>query len=262
MKTGHLERTRSTTVSLTQVLSLSGWFYIITNYGLSMALLSNDFHQFHMRTYEVLSFIHHLNFSAEIKKFHKFRQTSNTKRSPSTINLINASLPEVGTFRMNFLRIRTWITTVIQCPHHWCCTFYFRYSRWFWISLNSGKSLYWSLSTTVNLTRRADTGQINSSPVSASIPIVRVQSGCSQVIRIPVEDPDGDVVRCRWATGSNECGGICHAFKHADLDEVQRNRKRHNSLHHTTAATSTDSFLFSSNSFVTLFSIKVKWRHN
>ena len=134
--------------------------------------------------------------------------------------------------------------------------FYFRYSRCCWVSLNSGGGS-WSLSTTVNLTRRADTGQINSSPVSASIPIIRVQSGCSQVIRIPVEDPDGDVVRCRWATGSNECGGICHAFKHADLDEVQRNRKRHNSLHHTTAATSTDSFLFSSNSFVTLFSIKL-----
>ena len=137
-------------------------------------------------------------------------------------------------------------------------THFFRYSSCCWISLNSGGSS-WSLSTTVNLTRRADTGQINSSPVSASIPIVRVQKGCSQVIRIPMEDPDGDVVRCRWATGSNECSGICHAFKHADLDEVQRNRKRHNSLHHTTAATSTNSFLFSSNSFVTLFSIKLKW---
>ena len=110
-------------------------------------------------------------------------------------------------------------------------THFYRYSDCCWISLNSG-GRSWSLSTTVNLTRRADTGQINSSPVSTSMPIIRVQSGCSQVIRIPMEDPDGDVVRCRWATGSNECGGICHAFtEHADLDEVQRNRKRHNSLH-------------------------------
>ena len=38
-----------------------------------------------------------------------------------------------------------------------------------------------------NLTRREDTGQINSSPVSAMSPILRLQYGCRHVIRIPGE---------------------------------------------------------------------------
>lgn len=27
----------------------------------------------------------------------------------------------------------------------------------------------------------------------------RVQAGCQQVLQLPVYDPDGDLVRCRWA---------------------------------------------------------------
>ena len=81
-----------------------------------MALLSSDFHQFHMRTYKALLFIRQLIFSAGIKRLHKFRQTSNTKRSPSTINLINTSLPEVGTVLQELpLEFNT---TGIQYPHH------------------------------------------------------------------------------------------------------------------------------------------------
>ena len=39
--------------------------------------------------------------------------------------------------------------------------------------------------TTVNLTRRADTGTVNSSPASAMAPIVRIQHGCNATIEIP-----------------------------------------------------------------------------
>ena len=79
----------------------------------------------------------------------------------------------------------------------------------------------WFLSTLVNLTKRADTGRINSSPVSTTSPVIRVQSGCPQDLVIPMEDPDGDVIRCRWARDLHECGGLCDVrFQYASLDQV------------------------------------------
>ena len=53
-----------------------------------------------------------------------------------------------------------------------------------WITLVSGGG-NWELRTTANLTRRSDTGQVNSSPVSAMQPIVRIQHGCNASIAIP-----------------------------------------------------------------------------
>ena len=36
-----------------------------------------------------------------------------------------------------------------------------------------------------------------------------------------VEDADGDIIRCRWASSSlGECGGVCNAFP-ATLDKVK-----------------------------------------
>ena len=37
---------------------------------------------------------------------------------------------------------------------------------------------------------------------------------------LAVEDPDGDIVRCRWAVGEAECSGVCNAFPNATLDQV------------------------------------------
>ncbi|XP_068721771.1 uncharacterized protein [Montipora capricornis] len=76
------------------------------------------------------------------------------------------------------------------------------YSSCCWISLSRSGGASWLVTAYVNLTRRADTGNINSSPVSRSPAIIRWQEGCPQSIRIPVEDPDGDTVRCRRATSS------------------------------------------------------------
>ncbi|XP_068694609.1 uncharacterized protein [Montipora foliosa] len=76
----------------------------------------------------------------------------------------------------------------------------------------------WLVSTTVNLTRRSDTGKINSSPVSKSPAIVRFKEGCPQSFRIPVEDPDNDIVKCRWATYS-ESSRYNDSFPHSKLDE-------------------------------------------
>ena len=36
-----------------------------------------------------------------------------------------------------------------------------------------------------------------------------------------VQDPDGDVVHCRWAEGSSECSGVCMGFPHGNLSESE-----------------------------------------
>ena len=93
------------------------------------------------------------------------------------------------------------------------------YTSCCWISLSRyGGS--WLVSTTVNLTRRLDSGRINSSPVSRSPAIVRWSEGCpSQSLRIPVEDADGDVVKCRYAKYS-ESYFYQDSFPYGTLDEV------------------------------------------
>ena len=75
----------------------------------------------------------------------------------------------------------------------------------------------WRVPTTLSLARRNDTGDINSTPRAITSPTLRIQEGCNHTIRVPVTDPDNDIVRCRWAVG-NECAGICNGFPGAILD--------------------------------------------
>ena len=77
----------------------------------------------------------------------------------------------------------------------------------------------WLVSAKIDLTQRSDNGRINSSPVSRSPAIVRFQEGCPKSLRIAVEDPDGDVVKCRWAS-SSESLIKSDSFPHGALDEV------------------------------------------
>ena len=44
---------------------------------------------------------------------------------------------------------------------------------------------WWEVRVKVDLTLRADTGRINTSPVTAVLPIIRLQHGCSHTIQIP-----------------------------------------------------------------------------
>ena len=62
--------------------------------------------------------------------------------------------------------------------------FTIRYAGIAWISLESGGN-DWEVRVRVDLTTRADTGRINTSPTSAISPIVRLQYGCSHTIVIP-----------------------------------------------------------------------------
>lgn len=80
-----------------------------------------------------------------------------------------------------------------------------------WISLVhfSGS---WSLRMTVDLSVRSDTGKINQSPVSSAASTIILSQTCSSsdsTFYIPVADFDGDIVGCRFASGSNECANVC-----------------------------------------------------
>lgn len=91
---------------------------------------------------------------------------------------------------------------------------YYRFKGNAWIPLVVGGNGAWSVVTTINLATRSDTGYYNYSPRSAMAPILRFEFGCKYVIRIPVADSDGDVVRCRWAKKGtiDECGSVCSTF--------------------------------------------------
>ena len=77
----------------------------------------------------------------------------------------------------------------------------------------------WNISTTFSLTKRNDTGRINSSPRVLPTPPLRLQLGCTYTILLPVSDPDNDTIKCRWAMG-RECSSICNKFPGAVLDSA------------------------------------------
>ena len=77
----------------------------------------------------------------------------------------------------------------------------------------------WNISVTFSLAIRNDTGRINSSPRAITAPVIRLQEGCNHTIVLAVNDPDDDIVRCRWAKG-RECAGICNQLPGAELDPV------------------------------------------
>ena len=49
--------------------------------------------------------------------------------------------------------------------------------------------------------------------------LCRLQFDCHHELQLPMVDPDGDNVKCRWAVG-DECHSICKAVPVATLDEV------------------------------------------
>ena len=98
------------------------------------------------------------------------------------------------------------------------------YSGCCWISLSHyAGSSGWKVETAINLAPRSDNGKINSSPVTRSPAIVRFPGGCRQSFRIPVEDPDGDTVKCRFATYS-ESLKVNTSFPYGEMDEVIEGR--------------------------------------
>ena len=89
------------------------------------------------------------------------------------------------------------------------------FSRCCWLAPYTSDS--WNVSTTFSLVVRNDTGKINSSPRAITSPVLRLQQGCNHTIVLAVSDPDGDIIRCRWAVGT-ECSDICNKIPGALLD--------------------------------------------
>ena len=85
-----------------------------------------------------------------------------------------------------------------------------------WIAPFSSR---WNVSTTFSLAIRSDTGQINSSPRAVTAPVLRLQENCDHIIPLAVNDPDNDIIQCRWAVGE-ECAGICNKFPGAQLNST------------------------------------------
>ncbi|XP_033733733.1 uncharacterized protein LOC117322896 [Pecten maximus] len=85
-----------------------------------------------------------------------------------------------------------------------------------WLNVNYGQSGDFHLQTSGDLRTRSDTGQPNSSPLTATMPVYQVPFGCKSTIDIPIVDPDDDVTVCRWAIGE-ECGTDCLGLPQASL---------------------------------------------
>ncbi|KAF4096111.1 uncharacterized protein LOC131532878 [Onychostoma macrolepis] len=69
----------------------------------------------------------------------------------------------------------------------------------------------WMLRSLVDTRQRSDTRTTNRSPVSATIPNIRVPQNCFQNLHLLVHDPDGDDVRCKCPS--------CHQHPKIHLEE-------------------------------------------
>lgn len=69
----------------------------------------------------------------------------------------------------------------------------------------------WSITSTINLNRRADNGLVNTAPIGNVISPIEIPLNIPQQITIPMIDANNDVVKCRWAkkTPINECMDVC-----------------------------------------------------
>ncbi|XP_054916827.1 mucin-2-like [Poeciliopsis prolifica] len=74
-----------------------------------------------------------------------------------------------------------------------------------WIS-NVQNIIGWKAVTKVELRTRSDIGKANTSPQTTILPALRVPYNCQRNISMLAFDPDGDDVRCRFASSaSSEC---------------------------------------------------------
>ncbi|XP_014053835.2 integrin beta-like protein A [Salmo salar] len=83
-------------------------------------------------------------------------------------------------------------------------TFDLRLDSCCWID-NDNDVYFWRLLTHVDLGVRSDTGTVNRSPQTTVIPLMSVPANCQRDFNLLLFDPDGDMVRCRYAVPTDEC---------------------------------------------------------
>lgn len=100
----------------------------------------------------------------------------------------------INSFRLN---VTEEMGTEFELGYFSCC----------WIGvLNYERPRRWRMLTRIDLNPRPDNGLLNTSPVTSSLPLLRIQRGCEFIVDIPYYDADGDFVKCRWAKAlKNEC---------------------------------------------------------
>lgn len=86
------------------------------------------------------------------------------------------------------------------------------YASGSWGGLALGGGL-WSISSRIELQPRSDNGFFNNAPVAIVMSPINIQQNQKTFITISVSDSDGDTLRCRWASASNngvdECSSVC-----------------------------------------------------
>lgn len=85
------------------------------------------------------------------------------------------------------------------------------YTSGSWGGLTLGGGV-WSIASHVELQRRPDNGMFNNAPVATIMSPINIEVNKRTAITVSVSDPDGDIVRCRWAgvsSGVDECGSVC-----------------------------------------------------
>lgn len=59
--------------------------------------------------------------------------------------------------------------------------------------------------------RRLDNGLFNRTPRTAVAGVITIWPDCGgEIFKIPVSDPDSDIVKCRWSNSTNECHDCCY----------------------------------------------------
>ena len=78
-----------------------------------------------------------------------------------------------------------------------------------WRPLATHPAADWSIASDIDLTLRSDNGLFNTAPIATVMSPINIPRNQPKVIHIPIGDADEDPMRCRWARGTTECGGVC-----------------------------------------------------
>ena len=78
------------------------------------------------------------------------------------------------------------------------------FSCWLNGTVTTDGTSNWYVNVLIDLSKRAASGKINSSPITTLNSYDELSSDCStvQMLKIPVSDPDGDLVKCFCTTNS------------------------------------------------------------
>ncbi|XP_051953226.1 integrin beta-like protein A [Xyrauchen texanus] len=88
---------------------------------------------------------------------------------------------------------------------------------WIYNTVTNGGD--WSLLTYIDLGVRSDTSDPNRSPITTTLPLIRVPQNCPRRYNLLSFDPDGDQVRCRYGLRHNSECGVCNQPAGFTLDQ-------------------------------------------